>query len=203
MKTKKFWILTAIFICCISSLSIVVYGISPTEKQQIKDFGVSTLQGLEGVHIRFMVADIGGLKHTERPSNYMYPEDWEDEFYTEVELALRRNGVKIFSGKRTTGEASAGLTVLVVVNSTKIETEYFYGFTVSVTVDDTVVTIRKPHILTSANIWSCGAVKRQTAILSGRKHLKQGMKEEILMQITVFCNDYLAANPKPRDEQKQ
>jgi len=210
---KKFWFLTVIFICCISSLSVMVYGISSREKKQIAEFGGSTLQGLEGVRIVFLVADIGGKKRQARSSYYTCPADWNDEFRTEAELVLRRNGIKIFSGEPTTEEirdhVSASLCVLAVVNAMKtkseVKSDYLYAFTVSVTVEDFVVTIRDTGALTKAKIWSIGRIESQTPTISGRIPLKQAMKEDILKQVTIFCNDYLAANPKeqPKDEQKQ
>ncbi len=187
----------------------MVYGISSREKKQIDVWGGSTLQGLDEVRIIFMITDIGGKNRQARSSYYTCPEDWNAEFRTEAELVLRKNGIKIFSGERTTEEVPAALVVLAVVNAMKtkseIKSDYLYAFTVSVTVEDTVLTIRNPDILTRANIWSIGRVEPQVPTISGRIHLKQAMKESILKQITAFCNDYLAANPKeqPKDEQKQ
>lgn len=200
MKSRNRWILTAIFICCLSSLCI---GFTDTQRKSLPTLMGSPLQGLKGVRIVFMVTDLEYEKRIERPSEYiyMYPENWNNEFRTEAELVLRRNGIKIFSGEVTTKEKekmlSASLYVLVVVNVLKVHNApYIYAFTVSVTIEDFVLTCREPCVFTKATTWSFCQIEPKIPVICGKIHLKQRMKENILKQITAFCNDYLTANPK-------
>lgn len=204
MKKNKILLLTTTSICCIIFLALAAFGISLEEQVQINKFGVSALNGLEGVYLNFLIVDVSEFRDTKKTSNYMYPENWNDEFSTEVELALRRNGIKIL-GRAQKATVSGALKVVVIVNAVKLEPDIIlYSFTVRMFLTDTVKVARKSfETNTIATTWSNGFLDGSAPSISGEIHLKEGMKKRILKEINVFCNDYLAANPKEPSKNKE
>ena len=203
MNAKKVWFIVAGF-SLLLVLAIKLFAISSSEKSQIENYGVSTLKGLQGFRLGVAVVDTSKDKENGETYIQVFPERWKEDIQTDVELVLRRNGVKIFTGEKSTEEVSAFLSVYVVVNSILIELPkrplfYLYSFQVSVDVIAPAVISWKPYTtttLTRTIIWPAGGFNLKRITISGRKPLKQAIKEDVLRQINSLCNDYYAANPK-------
>jgi hypothetical protein len=90
MKNKKYWILAAMLVMCLS----VIWAVDKTESQTSPQFTYitdqkDTLKGLQGIYV--VVEDLYAKPETE---------EWgltRQQLLTDVELRLRQNGIKVLS----------------------------------------------------------------------------------------------------------
>lgn len=180
MKTKKYWILAAVVICCIVFLSATVFGISIGEKIQLERIGISTLHGLEGVNP--VVSLIAG-KETKLHSIS------EHSLQNKVELEFRKAGIRV-------ADANVGGRFHVLVKVEKIsDLSVYYIYVIAELVQEVRLT-RDPAIRAMAATWSSQFEPMCQGAFAGEAVVDKMVEEEIGEVITIFINDYLAANPK-------
>lgn len=197
MKAKTYWFLVAICISVLVAFSVKLFAVTWNEKNRLEKYGVSTLQGADGVRpvVLYWSAD----KKEENKLGSLDTTNWRLEFQMEAELALRRNGIKVLD---------AGFPVLVIfieANSVKTtEKLYIYAFKVSTYLEEEVQLVRDPRLLTTTVTWPYDPiiVVGRGIIMAGRDKVKPAIKEHVIRQTNEFCNDYLAANPKSEGSKK-
>jgi len=193
MKEKKYWILGAIVICFGVFWEVSVSGISRNEKEQLEKFGVSTLHGLKTIYPVALIVVLGGDKVVVDQIGSLT----RTEIETQVELALRKAGIKVYYG-----DIAVQLFVYVEAHKMMFPTsdagsQALYAFKVSTELHQQVILSRDPKIRTKVKTWPA------TPFVVGRgiefaslETLGQCIKQDVAKLMDVFCNDYLAANPK-------
>ena len=129
------------------------------------------LVGLKGVEViveaRDYKGESGGLSR--------------DQIQTDVELRLRKAGIRVLT-KKERGETPGQPDLYVVVST------YFYAYLIEVGVREVVTLAR--GFEAPGTIW-------QTGLLGGvGTERKRMIRESVGDQVDMFINDYLAANPK-------
>jgi len=185
MKAKKYWIASAVL--------VIVAGIVSAAKPSKEPFGKSdsyfivgkdTLAGLPGV--RVVVAPIN-------PEVEKYGLS-KSTFQTDVELQLRRNGLKVLSANERF--AMPGRPYLWIEPLIRIDGQmYVVGVQIELMQDVRLVT--NPRFVLSASTW------HRSLIGSGGLLYIQGIRSKVKDMVDEFCNDYLAANPKEQPVKKQ
>jgi len=199
MKAKKYWIMGAVAICLSMFWAVRVSGISKCEKAQLELFEVSTLYKLKAVEpivvIEAEEAKLIGVN--------------KDSLQTEVELMLRKAGIKIDSEEDKSLEERVEIGRLTInVDVREIEFVPIYCISVLVELRQYVTLLRYTDttIPTRAVTWPL--VSKSDVTFAGKDagvQIRQAVSSAITQQMNNFCNDYLAANPKeqPKDQQKQ
>jgi len=214
MKAKKYWIIVSIIPCLAAIFSMKVLGLSFAEKTQLEKYGVSTLSGLEEIYAKTVLA-INGEKQKDK-----FDVLTEVELQTQVELALRKVGIKVVEPPLEIDSDIPSLMVLVQVikdpyseyaygllsaisslsntDISEVNRESVYAFTVSTALYQKVKLLRNPEIATTAQTWPSGWFSYRGLILARKDTLAQSIKNQITFQMNEFCNDYLAANPRTK-----
>jgi hypothetical protein len=184
MKAKNYWIAAAVL--------VIGAGIVCAAKPSKKSFGKSdsnfivgkdTLAGLPGVFV--VVAPI-------KPDVVKYGLTMR-AFQTDVELQLRRNGVKVLSAEERI--ATPGRPYLWVEPLIKIDgQQWVAGVDIELMQDVRLVT--NPRFVLSACTW------HRSFIGAGGLLYIQSIRRQVKDMIYEFINDYLAANPKEPAEKK-
>ena len=216
MKTKKYWVLGAVVICFGMFWVVSVLGISKNEKKQLEKFGVSTLHDLKTIYPVALIVVQGGDKLVADQIGSLT----RTEIQTQVELALRKAGIKVYYG-------DIAVQLFIYVEAHKIDfptskgSKPLYAFKVSTELHQQVILSRDPKIRTKVKTWPAHPFVVGRGIqFASSETVGQWIKQDVAKQMDVFCNDYLAANPKepekkrpsldellkkakPKDEQKQ
>lgn len=190
MKAKKYTLLFLLIVLSIAFFTARVTGISDDEKEQINIFGVSTLKGLTS--IRPVVILNNKAKSLELS---------EDDLQIQVELALRRAGVKV-TERTAIGEQrinSGTLVVLVLANDPLVVQDTdIYSLNLTVELFQDVTLVRNPNIMTQARTWPFNPMA--SPMLVGKHLLNEAVKEQTERKVNLFLNDYLAVNAKEPDD---
>lgn len=205
MKTKKYWFLVVVIICFGLLLSVKVLGISSNEEEQLEKFGVSTLHGLKGICPVISIATSVEMEGDTATSGDGKKEETDylgsltrKQMETQVELALRRKGIKKFGSVTDFGL----LIIYIEVNKIEFTKSVIvpcplYVVKVSIELHQLVSLSRDPQIRTRAKTWPALPIVEGRGIrFTTRELMGKHIKEDIARQMEVFCNDYLAANPK-------
>jgi hypothetical protein len=184
MKAKKYWIAAAVFLIGAG----IVWAAKPSKKPFRKSdsyfiVGKDTLTGLPGVRVV-----IGPIK----PEVVKYGLT-ERAFQTDVELQLRRNGVKVLNAEEwiaTPGQPYIWVEPLIVIDGQ----QYVVGINVELMQNVRLVT--NPRFVLSACTW------HRRSIGSGGLLYIQSIRRQVKDKIDEFLNDYLAANPKEPEKKK-
>lgn len=120
----------------------------------------------------------------------------QDDLRTEVELTLRQSGIRVLTEKED-GETPGNPTLYLNVNCVKVEDAPCYAYSQTLELQENVHLERaRPdgqHLLViGAGVW-----KRGSTGFIGLLPFAAGIKEVVKAEAEQFCNDYLAANPKP------
>ncbi len=165
---------------CVVFLAGIALAISPFEKQQVKNFKVSTLKDLPGVAVALKISrddpnTLGLLK--------------EQDLQRDVEFALQTAGVEIL---RPTPDV--GLYVVIV----KVAMTGRDGLACAIHVQSSLMQIvsleRDPSIRTEAKTWP--AVSEATFGVVPLSMAKRVISQAVKDQAKEFIEDYKAANPK-------
>jgi len=175
MKAKKYWILAGLLPMC---LVVVCIANALTDKQ------LST-QGIVGLRVYVWLSDYvikAGLL--------------ESQVRTDVELKLRRYGLKVLS------ESEYAPTLSVLITSVPVRREHSnntigYASLVSVQLDQYVQLLRNQRII-YATTWDT----RHVGFWPQEKFVED-TRDVVSDKVDEFLNDYLAANPKETKTQKQ
>ena len=189
MKTKKYWLAASSVVCCAAFLSVIVSGISPSEKRQLENFGISTLRGLRAVMPQIML-----VKDKEDKPGLLTKE----QLQTQVELALRKAGIKIVSSLRGLDD---GLFIVLVKVAKAGGKTPFYAMHVQCGLYQAVELSRDPTIRTEAQTWPSFGKSRFGIVSSAA--VKRAVKDTVAGQVSEFISDYLAANPKAEKKHRQ
>lgn len=201
MKTKKFYILALLIVCCVAAFALKVPPITPSEEVQIDCFGMSTLQGLKGVEVSVTLIQIPKAKQKLKQPT-------ERDLEAQVELALRTAGLKVYPEQEgflaftdlDIGQLQVDVFVKVAPDNT------IGSYLVRTQLYQVVELARNRKIRTCAVTWPLifipDFVPRKPGIV------EQAIKDEVARQTSEFINEYLAANHKqptkrlspPRDD---
>lgn len=118
------------------------------------------------------------------------------QIQTDVELKLRREGIRILSREEMLKTPGA-TTLCVVVGSQKIQESPILVFDLDVKFIQSTFLERNPKILVSGTTWNRGKIG-----YAGDLRFVNLVRQGIDDLVDMFLNDYLAANPK-EPEKKQ
>lgn len=197
MKTKKYWILALVVVCCAVFLSMIASGVSPLERAQPQSFDTPTLHNLKGVcpWVRFAVIEEDG-KRTKTKLGLLSEEDLQ----VQVEVALRKTGIKIV--ERPDPKEKTALLHVFVMASPVGEKELLYHCAVQAVLIERVELIRDP-ICTEAPTWPYLPSVEISLFVAHSLRVEQAIRDAVDDQINRFCNDYLAANPKEQPTEEK
>jgi hypothetical protein len=173
-------------IACVVALSAAVWAISPSEKQQLDNFKVSTLKGLPGVAVTVKIA-----RDKENTLSLVK----ETDLQREVEIAFKKAGVEVLPPT-----ADVGLYVVLV----KVASAGKDGMECAVHTQSSLLQIvslsRDSSIKTEAQTWPAFSQARFGVVstMAAPGMIKQGVKD----QANNFAEDYFAANPKTTSDTK-
>jgi hypothetical protein len=174
---------TLIRYCCITvlfGLAGIVLAVSPSEKQQLDNFKVSTLKGLRGVAVKVMIVRDG-------PDTLPFLK--ETALQQEVEFALQNAGLEI---ARPTPEV--GLYVVLVKVTAASADNLNFAIHVQSSLLQIVQLSRETTIRTEAQTWPSFGQSwfGVDSIATAKSTIERAAKE----QVKGFANDWKAANPK-------
>ena len=164
----------ALILLCI--IATTVEGLAADDDELSRE----TLKGLQGVYviIEYMVpvAEKDGLT--------------KDLLQTDVELQLRKSGIKVLTKEEWT--KTPWMPYLYVrVSLFKKEGLQLYAFFIEVKLRQAVYLKRNPDISTLTETWD-------TAFIGtvGVSKMKTGIRDSLKDKVDEFINAYLAVNPK-------
>ena len=174
---------TLVRYCCITALmglTGIVLAISPSEKQQLDNFKVSTLKGLRGVAVKVMIV---------RDDANMLPFLKEQTLQGEVEVALQSAGIEI---ARPTPEV--GLYVVLAKVTAASNDKLNIAMHVQSSLLQIVNLSRDMTIKTEALTWPSFGQSRfgVVSVAIAKSTIEKTVKD----QVNDFTNDWKAANPK-------
>jgi len=165
---------------CIVSLCATVRAISPSEKQQLDNFKVSTLKGLRCATIKVIIV---------RDGPDILPFLKETALQKEVEFALQDAGLEI-----ARPAPDAGLYVVLVKVTAATNDNLNFAMHVQSSLLQIVQLSRETTIKTEAQTWpSLGQYRfGVVSVAIAKSTIENAVKE----QAKDFVNDWKAANPK-------
>ncbi len=169
------------FITTLMGLTGIVLAISPSEKQQLGNFKVSTLKGLRGVAVKVMIV---------RDSPDMLPFLKEAGLQKDVEFALQNAGLEIASPT-----PEVGLYVVLVKVTAATNDNLNFAMHVQSSLLQIVNLSRDTTIRTESQTWpSFGQGRFGVApVTNAKTTIEKTVKE----QVKDFVDDWKSANPKP------
>ena len=137
---------------------------------------------------------LAGLKGVAVTIEKFRPEAMADgldssQIKTDVELRLRKAGIKVFDNRYDAGNVGAA-SLYVNVNTIK-DASSIYSYSLYVSVSELVRLIRTVPKLSVADTWSTSEVGHV-----GRDNMATSLRQDIGDKTDIFINDYLAQNPK-------
>lgn len=198
MKAKKYWILGSVVAYYATVLWAAGLGIGSVDQLQLNLFGTSTLQGQKAVYPQVIMTVTKKDARQPRSSSKIGPLS-RNEIQAQVEEALRKSGIKITAKYRDpTPDAPLSLGVTVSVVTAGEDSSPLYAAYVSTEVHQPVQLLANDKIRTLARTWPIvhhdGATQR--LLVLDLRTMEQKVKDEVARQVSLFINDYLAANPK-------
>jgi hypothetical protein len=183
---KRFWVSCLIVTCCIISLCATVWAISPSEKQQLDNFKVSTLKGLRSVAVTVKIIRDND-KTLELLNEYALQKD--------VEFILRDAGIEI-----TAPTPEAGIYVVIVKVAATGRDNMYFAMHIQSSLSQIVQLTRDQSIKTEAQTWPAISQARfgVAPITVAKSTVEKTAKE----QAANFVDDWKAANPKTKIEQQ-
>lgn len=166
---------------CVGLLAAAVCAVSPSEKQQVDNFKVSTLKGLHSAAVTVKI--IRGNEETLKLLN-------EVVIQKEVEFILRNAGIEI-SGPTP----EAGLYLVVVKVTATGRDNMYFAMHVQSSLSQIVQLTRDPNIKTEAQTWP--AISQARFGVAPITVAKSTVEKTVKDQAENFVEDWKAANPKP------
>jgi hypothetical protein len=174
---------TLIRYCCIMllpGLAGIVLAVSPSEKQQLDNFKVSTMKGLRGVAVKVMIVRDG-------PGTLAFLK--ESALQKEVEFALQNAGLEIASPT-----PEVGLYVVLVKVTAASNDNLNFAMHVQSSLLQIVNLSRDTTIKTEAQTWPSFGQGRFGVISVAIA--KSAIEKTVKEQAKDFTDDWKAANPK-------
>jgi hypothetical protein len=162
-------------------IACLAFAASPSEKQQLDNFKVSTLKGLRGIAVTVKIV---------RDSPETLALLKESDLQGQVEIALQNAGIEVL--KPT---SDVGLYVVLVNVASACQD----GLTCAINVRSSLLQIvqlsRDSTIKTEAQTWPSVGHSRfgVVSIAIAKSMITKTVKD----QVNDFADDYKAANPKP------
>lgn len=190
MKAKKCWFLVLFAaVCGAVIVSSVLFAsndyeekerlVSEEFKKLFKKIESESLVGLNGVGVSVAPLTLGVEKYGLTTQMLQ----------TDTELQLRRNGIKIISDEDLAQEPGGPILFVNVLSKIYEELELAAVY-VKVELKQYVLLKRDPTLVCSCDTWREEGVT--LVLLKDFKNIRETVKDAVDM----FCNDYLAANPK-------
>jgi len=193
---RKFWFVCFLMTFCVGLAACLVFAarpgeapprspISPSEKQQLDNFKVSTLKGLRGVAVTVKVV------RDKTDTLFLLK---EADLQGEVELALQNAGIPVLPPS-----PDVGLYVVLA----KVAAGGKDNLTCAMHVQSSLLQIvrldRDPSIRTEVQTWPAFSQARFgiVSIAIAKSAVEQTVKD----QVNDFANDYKTANPKTNSVQ--
>jgi hypothetical protein len=169
-----------IIIICIISLCATVWAISPSEKQQIDNFKVSTLKGLRSAAVTVKI-----IRDNDKTLELLN----EFAIQKEVEFILRDAGIEI-----TAPTPEAGIYVVIIKVAATGRDNMYFAMHIQSSLSQIVQLTRDPTIKTEAQTWPATSQARfgVAPITIAKSTVEKTAKE----QATNFVDDWKSANPK-------
>jgi hypothetical protein len=165
---------------CLVSLAGAAWAISPSEKQQLDNFKVSTLKGLRGVTVSVKIV-------RDKPETLSLLK--ESELQGEVEIALQNAGIEVL---RPTPDV--GLYVVIVNVAAAGQDSLNCAIYVQSSLLQIVQLSRDATIRTEAQTWPSVSQARFGVV--SLAVTKSTIVRTVKDQVKDFAEDYKAANPK-------
>jgi hypothetical protein len=165
---------------CLGLMACLAFAISPSEKQQIDNFKVSTLKGMPGVAVAVRIA-------RDDPNTLRLLK--EEDLQRDIEFALQTAGIEV---RRPTPDV--GLYVVIVNVAMTDKNGLACAFHVQSSLLQIVNLSRDPSIKTEAKTWPAVSEARfgVLPLNMAKRLITQSVKD----QTAHFAEDYKAANPK-------
>ncbi len=177
---RRYVVLAGVAVGFVVVAAGLAIAITPSEKRQIDNFGVSTLKGLEAVSVTVKIV-------RDRPETLRLLT--EQDLAGQVELALQDAGVRI-----SPPTPAVGLYV-VVVNVARAGPD---GTICAINVQSALLQIahlaRDTTIRTEAQTWPAAGQSRFGLVNLAVAH--RAIKQTVKDQTKDFAGDWRAANPK-------
>jgi hypothetical protein len=173
---KKPWLITI----CMGLMSCLAFAVSPSERQQLDNFKVSTLKGLSGVAVTVRIV---------RDKDGTLPLIKESDIQGTVELALQNAGIEV-----TKPTPEVGLYVVIIKVAGGGPDTVNLAINVQSSLLQIVHLSRDSTIKTEAQTWPAPSQSRfgLVSIAMAKSMINRTVKE----QVAEFADDYKAANPK-------
>jgi len=169
MKVRKHFILAALLLICAVSILLAV---------DYRSFKQSLLKGLKGVNVT--AEDINPKMKTIGLT--------KEILQTDVELQLRRSGIRVLSEKEWFETENAPQLYINITGGIWEDALVYYN--VAVEYKENVSLVRKQKTQCFATIWEEGGTS-SVGVNDALKSIREGVQQVV----DTFCNDYLAANP--------
>jgi hypothetical protein len=196
---KKYWILEVVVICFGVLLCAKVLGVSANEKTQLETFGVSTLHGLKAIYPVALIV----IQREDEPVPDRIGSLTRTEIETDVVLALRRAGIRVDYGDTSNQLFIYIEAIRLDIPTTDAGLQTFYALKTSTELHQHVNLSRDPKIQTKAKTWPAEPFVVGRGIrIAPLETVGKWVKKDVAKQMEVFCNDYLAANPKDEQDNK-
>ena len=174
---------TLIRYCCITllpGLAGIVLAVSPSEKQQVDNFKVSTLKGLRSAAVTVKI-----MRDYDKTLELLN----EVALQKEVEFILRNAGIEI-----TGPTPEAGLYVVIVKVAATGRDNMYFAMHVQSSLSQIVQLTRDPNIKTEAQTWP--AISQARFGIAPITIAKSTIEKTVKEQAANFVDDWKAANPK-------
>lgn len=200
MKTKKYWILAvALVISWVLLISVHLWAATDRTAEEKEMIQVAEtwvrrapLVGLEGVIVSVTI-DVSE-EHKKEIEDYGLT---EEKLKTFTELQLRRNAIKVLPIQNWQKTPSLPmLCVEVWVHPIVLDTMSFAASYVRIELKEDAFLERNPKMPVNAVTWN--NVRRGLVATDKLKNMRDVLEDSL----DLFCNDYLAANPKERPAKK-
>jgi len=150
-----------------------------------EQLGVWTLAGVEAVYLKVHVWAV----ESNNPLS-------EARLQTQVEIALRKAGIKVVDKPTAKKTPNAGqLFAFVRLRMMDIDGAQIYATTVQVTFSQAVRLFRNANVLTFTRTWPYTSLA-DTPMILGSAKVEEGVRECLDAQVNDFINDFLTANPR-------
>ncbi|HUT29018.1 MAG TPA: hypothetical protein VMX13_04420 [Sedimentisphaerales bacterium] len=206
MKTKKLFFLASSVVFCAAICSFADDRTGTTEQLQLQLFGASTLQGARPVYPQVIMTLTAGDPNQLRLSSKsrIGPLNRQD-LQTLVEQKLRDSEIKTvdnYGEPTAAAPLSLGVAVTITQHPQNPDSAPLYAVFVCTEVHQPVALLRDDNIQTLSRTWPIvhNQGSTQRLFILDPNALEQTVKKEVARQVSLFINDYLAANQGPASD---
>lgn len=144
----------------------------------------ASLSGLQGVYV--IIEDFDSKAEEYGFDRQVYQND--------VELQLRKRGVKVFSDDEI-DQVAGWPALFITVQPLISETMGIAAVNISAELKEKVMLLRNPTVITPATTW-----KRSTLHVTGPLNKLNKIRKNVINLVNQFINDYYEVNPKSKSK---